>query len=447
MIRALIDSFISNVCILDEEGYIVEVNRAWETFAVQNNGDKSRVGVGVNYLQVCEQALGEGQAVAQEFEQAVRQVIKGEKDSFQIEYPCHSPHIERWFLGRVTPLEVGHEQYHKRSYQKVIIEHVNITNQKLAEKVAQEKEAQLRRSEVKYRSIVNQSVEMLFLHDLKGSVVDVNLMAVKQTGYSREELLELTVFDLDPNAIERDDVDWEGMRPGDDPFIIEVTHQRKDGSTYPAEITLGKIEIEGEEYILALAREITERKKMEEALWEQNQLLDGIFESIQEGICVVNPDLTVRYVNHTIKEWHPEQIPLEGKKCHQAFHNKGKPCAGCPVVRALNSGKKEYEETTTWTHYGEKWVEIHAYPMRSDTGSIEAVVESVRDITDRKKYEIELKKQKIRSDALFEYSSDAVVKTDSDHRISAVNDTFTRLFGYTLDEVRGKRLDEIVTRD
>lgn len=137
---------------------------------------------------------------------------------------------------------------------------MDITKQKRAENA-------LRASESKFRSLVEQASEMLFFHNLEGKIVDVNQAAVKQTGYSREELLNLTVYDIDPDSGKRKDkINFWDVIQNSDKCVIETLHRRKDGTVYTAEVTLGKIFYDNEYYILALARDISERKRIEEEI-------------------------------------------------------------------------------------------------------------------------------------------------------------------------------------
>jgi len=134
----------------------------------------------------------------------------------------------------------------------------DITQRKNAEKA-------LRESEDKYRSIVEQSSDMLFLHDLEGNFLDVNHAAIVRTGYSREDLLSMTVFDMHPDVTDREKIirEWRALEPVSPPLTIEVVHRCKDGTTYPAEVRLSKIRMRNRECILSLVRDLTERKQAE----------------------------------------------------------------------------------------------------------------------------------------------------------------------------------------
>jgi diguanylate cyclase (GGDEF)-like protein len=122
---AIIDALTSHICVTDKDGVIVAVNRAWRDFTVGNPPVSNGAGVGKNYLEVCRNAMGPGSEGADKFASGIESVLGGRAELFQMEYPCHSPTQNRWFLGRVTPLmaEQG----------GAVISHMTITDRKLLE--------------------------------------------------------------------------------------------------------------------------------------------------------------------------------------------------------------------------------------------------------------------------------------------------------------------------
>jgi len=121
-------------------------------------------------------------------------------------------------------------------------------------------------SERRFRTLVDQAVDAFFLHDENGRFVDVNQTACDALNYSREELLALSVADVDgeatPPSHELSQF-WHYAEPGAE-LTLTSHHKRRDGSLFPVEVRLGILEIEGSRYIMAMARDITERKRAEE---------------------------------------------------------------------------------------------------------------------------------------------------------------------------------------
>jgi hypothetical protein len=118
----LLDSLPTSIALLSKSGVIEFVNKAWKRFAQENFGDESKVGVGVNYFDVCKKSEKEGlEALI-----GIKSVIEGATNLFSLEYPCHSGHEERWFIVNATPIN--------DRLGGVVVSHINRTQQKLAEK-------------------------------------------------------------------------------------------------------------------------------------------------------------------------------------------------------------------------------------------------------------------------------------------------------------------------
>jgi PAS domain S-box-containing protein len=120
--QSTIDALPSHICVLDERGVIVSVNRAWVDFALANGCSPdavARFGVGASYVGACVSDGGE-------FGAGLRSVLNGEQDRFQMEYPCHSPVQQRWFIARVT-------RFSSNRLPRVLVEHIEITERKLNE--------------------------------------------------------------------------------------------------------------------------------------------------------------------------------------------------------------------------------------------------------------------------------------------------------------------------
>ncbi len=136
--------------------------------------------------------------------------------------------------------------------------HIDITEQIRNQEALQE-------STKRYRALFEHSADDIFLHDLDGNILDVNRSATLHTGYSGDELRQLTVFDLLPDPANKDDIlqRWRQWKP-DQTFIIEDRHRRKDGGLYPIEIHTGKVQFDGQDLMLSMVRDISERKQSEQ---------------------------------------------------------------------------------------------------------------------------------------------------------------------------------------
>ena len=139
-LRSTLDALSSHIAILDESGTIIEVNAAWNRFAAQNDFRGKHCGVGNNYLQLCDAASGKSSEEAPLVAGGIRAIIAGPNDEFHLEYPCHRPREQRWFIVRVTRF-AGHGPV------RIVVAHENITARKQAE-------ARLLRTEELYRRAI-----------------------------------------------------------------------------------------------------------------------------------------------------------------------------------------------------------------------------------------------------------------------------------------------------
>lgn len=122
-LQTVIDALPEHIAVIDPTGCIVLVNTAWRRFA-QANGDSdlARSGPGSNYLEVCEASGPEGGDYARRAVKGIRDVLGGVMPQFAMEYPCHSPDEERWFVMNVAPVQ-GPDY-------GAVISHVNVTSWK-----------------------------------------------------------------------------------------------------------------------------------------------------------------------------------------------------------------------------------------------------------------------------------------------------------------------------
>lgn len=122
---AVIDALSSHICVVNSNGVIIAVNRAWRNFRDQNSGRACGTDIGAHYLETCKRAEGFGSEEAAAFARGVRSVLTGQSELFRLEYPCHSATEARWFLGRATPLAIAQGG--------AVISHMDITDRKLIE--------------------------------------------------------------------------------------------------------------------------------------------------------------------------------------------------------------------------------------------------------------------------------------------------------------------------
>jgi PAS domain S-box-containing protein len=184
------------------------------------------------------------------------------------------------------------------------------------------------------------------------------------------------------------------------------------------------------------ARDITERKQVEETLRIERDNLRNIFESIEDGIYIVNQEYNIQYVNQAlIKDFGP----YEGVKCYRYFHDRDEVCPWCKN-QDVWAGK-----TVRWEWYSfknEKTYDLIDTPMTLPDGSI-VKLEIFRDITDMKQSEDALKESEEKYRTLSEQSTDSIYITTRKGKLSYVNQSFLDLFGYTREEITDMKAQEM----
>ncbi|NLF41616.1 MAG: PAS domain S-box protein, partial [Bacteroidales bacterium] len=148
----------------------------------------------------------------------------------------------------------------------------------IVENISERKKAieDLKENENKYRMLVEQSTEMHFLLHPNGEIVEVNNEACKQTGYNKDELLNLTFFDLISAKHSKQEIinQWKNWKPMQEAVHTEAEIIRDNGAVMHVDVSSKKIILNRKEYILSLARNETHRKKNEQLMQARIRLID-----------------------------------------------------------------------------------------------------------------------------------------------------------------------------
>ncbi len=124
-------------------------------------------------------------------------------------------------------------------------------------------ERTLNKSERRYKILLDTATDAFFLYDLNGKFLDVNNQACQSLGYTRDELLAMSVSDIGvASDSKHPNLTWKDLKDGET-IQIEDIHTRKDGSTFPVEVNLGIIHVGDETLLSVLARDISERKRVD----------------------------------------------------------------------------------------------------------------------------------------------------------------------------------------
>lgn len=126
LFSAILNALPEHIVVLDDTGLIQYVNQSWRDFCCTNSGPDQLDWNTINYLQECDKAAANGDTFGKSAGEGIRQVIHKDKKEFYLEYPCHSPTVKRWFMMRISTIELTQKHYY-------VISHHNITERKLAE--------------------------------------------------------------------------------------------------------------------------------------------------------------------------------------------------------------------------------------------------------------------------------------------------------------------------
>ena len=254
-------------------------------------------------------------------------------------------------------------------------------------------EEALRESEEKFRSLAEQSPNMIFINKKK-RIVYANKKCEEVMGYKREEFYSPD-FDflvlIAPESVDLIKKNLAKHLRGEEVPPYDYSLIKKNGERIEAINTSKLIQYEGELAILGIATDITERKKAEQALRDNEHFLQHIFDGIRDGISILDRDLNIIRANKWMEDTNAPQMPLVGKKCYQAYRKRKSFCQRCPSIRAIENGEA-YTEVMP-AKFAENrigWVELSAFPLKNADGSIIGVIEHIKDITKRKRAEQKL---------------------------------------------------------
>ena len=257
-VQSALDALSAHIAILDETGTIISVNRAWCRFA-ETNGYDSGCGVGTNYLMVCESAHGQHAGEAPQVARGIRAVMNQSLEEYTLEYPCHAPHQKRWFVVRISRFDwEGESRY--------IVAHQDVSELKSVQ-------IELGASEKRLQTILDNVNNGIMTLNRLGVVESTNPAAAAIFGYADDPqaMCGLPVGKLlgEPyHGISLKSLLANVKINGEH----ELTGKRQDGSTFPLYFSLNKAMSGGRHIYIAIAQDITERKRMEQEMLERERL-------------------------------------------------------------------------------------------------------------------------------------------------------------------------------
>ena len=293
-------------------------------------------------------------------------------------------------------LQKAHSELERRVEERTVELQKEITNR-------QQTEEALRESERRYKALFESAPDIVWLHDLEGTILAANDVGVRKLGYSKETLQSMNLRDIVAPEIAVGEVTQLLIEKKD--MVFESVHRRNDGSTYPVEVHGTLMELDGKPVVFSYVRDITERKQVEKALRESEKKYRNLVESIDEGIGMVDEKEDFTFVNQAvshilgytkeeligknIREWTtPEEFQ---RILEQTSHRK----AGSSDIYEMQAIRKDGAIRD---------LVVTTSPITDENGKYGGAYGIFRDITERKKTEKTLRESEERNRTLVKES-------------------------------------------
>jgi PAS domain S-box-containing protein len=342
-----------------------------------------------------------------------------------------------------TPIQEGGELL------GAVVSFSDITKRKQAEEELFEKEN-------RYRLLFNNVSDAVFVHEVSkdtympGRFIEVNEIACRYLGYSREELLQMSVPQIDapetlenvPNILKELFAEghamWEGM------------HVSKDGRKIPVEISNQLFDLHGKPMIMSTVRVITERKAVENKIKHTLSLLKASLESTSEGILVVDNSGKVTLHNKKFQDmWRiPDNLLAEGSDKSFLDYILGQLKEPDAFIKKVNElyASPDKESYDILEFKDGKIFRRYSQAQKID-GEAVGRVWSFRDVTDRERAEKTIREYQKKTEALINASSDYIVLKDMNLRNIILNKACCNLFQLDINDVIGKTDSEFMPED
>jgi len=299
----------------------------------------------------------------------------------------------------------------------------DVTEQKRAERLARDaserlldkvSEGERTIRELKlFRALVEQSNDSIEIVDLETlRFLDVNEKACSALGYTREELLSLRVFDIDPNVTESSVVaireQWRNLGW----LVLESVHRRKDGSTFPVEVSTKQVHVD-RDYVIAIARDLTERKQAEARLLEYERVVEGL----DEMIVVMDREYRFVIANRALlKKRKLEREQLIGRSLFEQMSSEGSDEGTIALVKqkmdeCFQGKAVHYELRYRYPEVGERDLLLSYFPIDGPNG-IDRIACILRDITERKQAQQALRRSEDDYRNFVSQSSEGIFRDD-----------------------------------
>ena len=304
------------------------------------------------------------------------------------------------------------------------------SNKKLAE-TATSRESLLRGLQL-FRTLVDHSNDAIEVIDpATMHFLDVNERSCIDLGYSRAELLSMTVFDIDPDVTPERLVKTRERLDRTSYEILETVHRRKDGTTFPVEVNVRLVQLD-REYLVAISRDITERKLRDDRLQEYEKVV----ENLDEMIAVVSRDRRYVIANRSYLRYRgmtPEQVV--GRNVTEIVDPDAYRTIKPKLDESFRGQVVDYEMSQSYPQIGEKDLSIKLLPIQSPAG-VDRVAAVMRDVTEQNRSAARLEESEKRFRAVHDRAPVGIAIIDSrTGKFLQVNPKYCEIVGRTEREM------------
>jgi two-component system sensor histidine kinase/response regulator len=325
--------------------------------------------------------------------------------------------------GSTRWLEIFASAIEYRGRPALHVAFIDITERKLAEEA-------LRESEERFRQFFENEPEYCYMISPQGLILDANRAALSRLGYRREELVGepvQSIYAPEYSAKMRKLFDaWKRTGVLRDQ---ETVIQTKEGDRRAVLLSSSAVRDKDGTILhsVSVQRDITERKRAEEALRRSEQEKALILETVSELVTYQDSELRIQWANKAAGESVGLSAgELVGRHCYEIWPRRSDPCPGCPVRETLETGQPQQGDVTTPD--GRAW-SVRGYPVADENGTTMGAVEVTQDITERKQAEQKLRSSEEMYKTLVKASPDAVTVTDLEANVTYVSQRTVELHG------------------
>ena len=301
------------------------------------------------------------------------------------------------------------------------------------------RDAEIRYGETRYHALIDQATpDAMFVHDHDGHFIEVNRRACETLGYTREELLRMTVMDVETDFdLSQAQAEWSCIEEGGVTRRMFGRHRRRDGTSFPVELSFGLHVAQGQRLYIVFVRDITEWLAHEAALKASRQRFQDIVGVSADWVWEVDPTGRYTYVSASVA---PVLGYAPGELVGRSFLDLLTPAEAARVrdyfaaVGAARGTFRDVEILRLRKDGDLRCVQTSGVPIIDEQGVYRGYRGLERDITERRQADAQ---RRLLSQVITQ-SPMAVVITDAARRITFVNDAFCRITGYSREQAIGQ---------